>query len=159
MDPTVTGLAIALGVAVLLIMLLMVVGAGYAIAGSRPQFELVSCKHLERLHAHTLAVAGALEKSNAPYTAQGGTLLGMARKTGMIQWDDDSDFSMREQDIEAGMQALRDAGLHVARREWGYKIFPKADIKDIWVDIFELTMRDGMFKYKCQSIACGFIAG
>jgi phosphorylcholine metabolism protein LicD len=128
---------------------------------------------IEKIYKMVYEVTRLMDTHEINYWAEGGTLLGAVRHSGIIPWDEDADLQILDTDehkIVGLGKSLDKSGYEITKTWWGYKIFPKdgktvvseknKDILYDWkfpgLDIFVVTVQENdsghqVLRYKYTS--------
>ncbi len=90
-----------------------------------PFEALTEYKYLKENITLLKTLIDVLDKNDITYWAIGGTLIGAVRDKGFIPWDDDTDLSVKLEDINKIMknQELKDLGIEIIERNGWYKAY------------------------------------
>ena len=108
---------------------------------------MCSTKMLEKM---LFKVVELLEEENVEYWLDFGTLLGLARDGGIIEWDEDVDISVWQTSydkLEKIKPKLIEFGYIVSNNiDWGNKVYFDGKRK-IWVDIYYWKKNNNMYTH------------
>jgi phosphorylcholine metabolism protein LicD len=120
-------------------------------------YKIVSRKEQYSLPATHIILKDYMKKfhqickdNNITYWADGGTLLGAVRHTGIIPHDDDIDIVMFEEDFERLKKVLseQENEYYVKHFEFPLWKFLKRGIDAAWIDIFLIVKEEDKYVFK-----------